>query len=358
MRNEAPASPAGGEDSEQPEPPLVSVIVPTYNAGAWLERCLAGIRASDWPRLEVIVVDDASPTDAARTVAERCAARYERLDRNSGPAVARNRGVAIAQGELIMTVDADVVVHPDTVRRGVETLLAEDEVGAVFGSYDEHPDHPAFLSQYRNLYHRWVHQTGAAEASTFWTGCGLVRRSAFEAVGGFGRDFQRPSIEDIDFGYRLRERGWRIRLCKDMLCTHLKDWGLVDMVRTDIFRRGVPWMALLLRRGKNEAALNTNHRARVATLAAGLLVPVLAAGLLWSPLWWLIPVLVAVIVAMQWGFYRECARLRGLGFAVGVVPAQVLFFLCCAAAIPLGVLRYATDRRRQGAGVDDPQDRL
>ena len=143
----------------------------------------------------------------------------------------------------------------------------------------------------------------------------------------------------------MRDAGWRIRLVKDMTCTHLKDWGLVDMVRTDVFRRGVPWMALLLRRGKDESALNTNPKAKIATLAAGLLIPVLLGALVWPALLWGAAILVAVIVAMQWGFYRDMARLKGLGFALAVVPAQVLFFLCCAAAIPLGVLRHVTDRR-------------
>ncbi|MEM1410722.1 MAG: glycosyltransferase family 2 protein [Pseudomonadota bacterium] len=334
---------AGARNAEAQ--PMVSVVVPTYNAGDWLERCLAGLTASDWPALEIIVIDDASPTQAAREAAERHGVRYLRLDRNSGPAVARNHGVEAAAGDLIMTVDADVVVHPDTVRKGVEVLLAAPEVGAVFGSYDEHPGHPAFLSQYRNLYHRWVHQQGDSEASTFWTGCGLVRRQAFDAAGGFGRAYDRPSIEDIEFGYRLRDQGWKIRLRKDMNCTHLKDWGLVDMVRTDIFRRGVPWMALLLRRGKDEAALNTNPRAKIATVAAAALVPVLLAAVFWPPLLWLGLLLVGLIVALQWGFYREIARLKGIAFAFAVVPAQVLFFLCCAAAIPLGYLRYLSERR-------------
>lgn len=343
MKTEAAAS--TNEAAGPGARPFVSVIVPTYNAGDWLDRCLAGLTASDWAEREIIVVDDASPTADAEAMAKRHGVRYLRLDTNSGPAVARNRGVDIARGGLIMTVDADVVVHGDTLRKGVEALQADERVGAVFGSYDEHPDHPAFLSQYRNLYHRWVHQQGDEEASTFWTGCGLVRREAFEAAGGFGADYRRPSIEDIEFGYRVRDAGWRILLVKDMTCTHLKDWGLVDMVRTDVFRRGVPWMALLLRRGKDESALNTNPKAKVATLAAGLLVSLLLGALVWPKLLWGVPALVAVIVAMQWGFYRDTARLKGVGFALGVVPAQVLFFLCCAAAIPLGVLRHLGDRR-------------
>ena len=57
------------------------------------------------------------------------------------------------------------------------------------------------VSQYRNLLHHFVHQHGHAEASTFWAGCGAIRRAAFDAVGGFdAARFPRPSIEDIELG--------------------------------------------------------------------------------------------------------------------------------------------------------------
>ncbi|MEE4174273.1 MAG: glycosyltransferase family 2 protein [Xanthomonadales bacterium] len=329
----------------EPEPePTVSVVIPAYAAGDWLDACLRGLNRSDWRHYEVLVVDDASPSRDMESRAEAHGASYLRLDRNSGPAVARNTGVAHTTGDFIMTVDADVVVHPDTMRLGAQALASDPTLAAVFGSYDESPGHPAFLSQYRNLYHRWVHQQSDPEASTFWSGCGMVRRDAFEAVHGFGTGFDRPSIEDIEFGYRIRDAGWRIRLCKDMLCTHLKDWKLVDMVRTDIMRRGVPWMALLLERGKDESTLNTNPRAKIATAAAGLMCGALILAF-WAPLLLIVAgLLAALIVTLQWGFYRYVARLKGVTFAVRVAPAQVLFFVCCAVAVPLGYWRYWRSR--------------
>ena len=57
-------------------------------------------------------------------------------------------------------------------------LREEPGIAAVFGSYDDEPGAPNLVSQYRNLLHHFVHQTGRTEASTFWTGCGAVRRDA------------------------------------------------------------------------------------------------------------------------------------------------------------------------------------
>ena len=70
----------------------------------------------------------------------------------------------------------------------------------------------------------------------------------FLEYGGFDpRLYPRPAIEDIELGYRLTRAGHRIVLARDVLATHMKRWTLPEMIRTDIFRRGVPWMLLIKR---------------------------------------------------------------------------------------------------------------
>ncbi|MGD2129251.1 MAG: glycosyltransferase family A protein [Lysobacterales bacterium] len=384
--------------------PTVSVIVPAFNAGADLERCLAAIGRSDTGVTECIVVDDASTDGSAKSAAARHGARLLRLECQSGPAVARNLGAASASGEVLMFVDADVLLHEGAIRRALEELAAAPDVAAVFGSYDEQPDHSSFLSQYRNLYHHWNHQVGSPEASTFWSGCGAVRRSAFESVGGYSADFGAPSIEDVEMGYRLRAAGFRIRLVRDMLATHLKRWTFRDMVRTDLFRRAIPWVVLLQRFPDAPPDLNINWRARIATAAAGLLalslllllpshsraiLPFLAAllvclgcvaaadragrsgrglagaGLLAVTLlvvlpataWALaptpqaaLPLGLAMLVALtQWGFLVFLAGHRGLVFMLATIPLLLLFFLSCALAVPLGLLksRFGDNKKRE-----------
>ena len=66
---------------------------------------------------------------------------------------------------------------------------------AVFGSYDLPPRSPNVLSQYRNLFHHFVHQTSNDRATTFWAGCGAVKASAFRAMDGFDAGFKRPLFE-------------------------------------------------------------------------------------------------------------------------------------------------------------------
>jgi glycosyltransferase involved in cell wall biosynthesis len=138
--------------------------------------------------VEIIVVDDAS-TDDSPSVAARMGVRVLWLAKNSGPGAARNCGARSAQGDILFFIDSDVVVAPDAVSRVTEIFKLRPYVAAVFGSYDARPRARGVVSQYRNLLRHFAHQRGNPEASTFWTGCGAVRRSVFEAVGSFDEQF-------------------------------------------------------------------------------------------------------------------------------------------------------------------------
>src|SRR5206468_12018503 len=109
-----------------------------------------------------------------------------------------------------------------------------------------------------------------AEASTFWAACGAIRRSVFQEVGGFNADrFPRPSIEDIELGYRLRVARHLIRLDRELQGTHLKRWPLASIVRTDITRRALPWARLILESGRAPSDLNLSAAHRVSAALVG-----------------------------------------------------------------------------------------
>lgn len=334
----------------------VSVVVPAYNAGEDLDRCLEAIFLSDYPLAECIVVDDASTEPGTAEIARKHGATLMRMDKQSGPGLARNRGARAAKGDVLMFTDADVVLHPEAIGIAMRALQAEPDVAAVFGSYDDEPAHPSFLSRYRNLYHHWNHQVGSEEASTFWTGCGAIRREVFLGLGGFSKEFERPSIEDIELGYRLRAAGHRIRLLKDMQGTHLKEWTFGGMVKTDVFQRGIPWVVLLKRHPDAPSDLNLNLGARIATVLAGLvllflllLIPGHPASLSAWP-WPLVPLAaLAGIAWIQRDFLRLLGRQYGPGAALAATPLQLVFFIGCGLAVPLGYIRYWMEKRGKGS---------
>jgi len=309
--------------------PLVSIVIPIHNGARFLDRCLDACAASSYPNREVIVIDDAS-TDVSAAIAERHGVTVVRLPCQSGPGAARNVGAERAKGEVLFFVDADVMVHADAVERAVERLEREPEVAAVVGSYDDSPAERNIVSQYKNLQHHFVHQTSDVEAATFWGGCGAIRRDAFKAVGGFdAARYPRPSIEDIELGYRLRAQGYRIRLDKGLQGKHLKRWTLASWLRADILGRAVPWSELILERKEIPQDLNLKVSDRVSVGLIGLTVALLAASLLRARLLWVVAFLMLVVVILNRAFYAFLKRRDGLWFVMIAVPMHFLYFFYC-----------------------------
>lgn len=325
----------------------LTVIVPAYQCADMLRRCLAGLVASDLPRTawELVVVDDGSTDETAR-VAEGVADVVLRVpDGPRGPAYARNLAARVARSDLLLFVDADVVIAPKTMRGFAALMSTEPSLAAAFGAYDDQPAVPTLVSQYRNLLHRYVHLRHAGEAETFWTGCGVVRRASFEAAGGFdARRYQRPQIEDIEFGYRLRDRGERIRLVPELTGTHLKRWTLRLMLRTDLFDRAIPWTHLLLARraGLHHGPLNLAPLEKAFTAAAGAAVcsGVLGAAVGDIRLLWFASACLAFIVLGNTRFFGFLAERKGWTFALRCVPLRVLFYVVSAMGAVAALVRF------------------
>jgi glycosyltransferase involved in cell wall biosynthesis len=246
---------------------MISVIIPVYNSAATLPRCLEAVLSSNYAPYECIVVDDGS-SDGSQEIARRYPVRVvESPKRAAGPADARNRGAELARGEYLFFIDADVIVPPDSLAKVAATFEKHTDVAAIFGSYDENPGDREFLSQYKNLVHHFVHQRGHEDASTFWSGCGAIRRERFCEIGGFdAKQYRRPSIEDIELGYRLKAAGHKILLQKDIQVTHLKRWSLGGLLKADISYRAVPWTLLILKDRNLPNDLNLQSSQRLTTL--------------------------------------------------------------------------------------------
>ncbi|RMF40585.1 MAG: glycosyltransferase [Alphaproteobacteria bacterium] len=311
----------------------ISAVMPAYNAARFLPRVLPPLMAMrDRGELaEVIVVDDRS-TDGTAELAREMGARVLVTPVNGGPGAARNLAAAQAAGDILWFVDADVIAWEDGARRIAEAFR-DRRVDAVFGSYDAEPDAPGWLSRYRNLVHRFYHQGARREASTFWAGCGAVRKSAFLAVGGFDVETYRvPSIEDIELGYRIRRNGGRILLLPDLLGKHLKRWTMRGVIETDIFRRALPWARLMIGREGLSDDLNTSRAERVRAGLAGLLMLSLAA-LPFAPALWPLPLgLLATALLINRRLFAFLFAHGGWGVAVPGFLWHQLYYVYSACA--------------------------
>jgi GT2 family glycosyltransferase len=378
--------------------PTLSVVVPVYNDPDRLDRCLAALAASELAEFEVIVVDDAS-SDETPEVAARHGVTVIRHENRTGPGLARNTGALHARAPIVAFVDADVVVRRDTLSALAAAFDEDPDLDAVFGSYDAEPEARNFLSQYRNLLHRFFHQTGAGRASTFWAGCGAIRRKLFEEIGGFSSRFDRPSIEDIALGARLHRSGGVIRLDPAIEVTHLKRWRFWPMVVCDVVHRGIPWTLEMLRSGHIPNTLNLRMSQRLSAVITALLVATMAVAGVLRPLFLALPaaavagiigidrlvpdgtprwltevvylisagavvvcglvlgsappamtaclvassLLLLAVVAINWRLYGFFLAARGLGFTLMVVPMHLLYYIYGGFAFVVGHILFRTN---------------
>jgi GT2 family glycosyltransferase len=302
-----------------------------HRGGTDFARCLKAALALRPAPLEIIVVNDGGD-QADADLARAAGCRVEEMPRQAGPAVARNRGAALTRGDLLLFVDADVLLPPETVGNIIGRFEGQPSLGALIGSYDAHPDKPNFLSQYRNLLHHYVHQQGQAEASTFWGALGAIRREVFWSVGGFDETFPHPSVEDIELGYRLRARGVRLALDKDIQCRHLKRWTLWSMLETAVLRRALPWTRLILRYDMFINDLNLRASQRVCVVLALIFWGGLLLAPFWPPACWAL----AAGAGLLWlnrDLYRFFRHARGPAFVPGAVFFHWLYFLYSGLAL-------------------------
>lgn len=209
------------------QPPLVSVIMPAYNAAHYIGDSVATVLSQDHHRLELIIADDGS-SDGTPELVEGLDARITVLrQRNAGPAAARNLGLQTAKGAFIAFLDADDLWAPQKLSMQLAFLQAHPEYGMVYGgfqrwfagadgsfdaplppAYAEGPDEALVAAQSGWIYvpllfDNIVHIITA-----------LVRREVIEPLGGF--DPKLPTGEDYDFWLRLSRHTQAAKLARTL----------------------------------------------------------------------------------------------------------------------------------------------
>jgi glycosyltransferase involved in cell wall biosynthesis len=324
-------------------PPRLTIIVPFHKGLGMLERAL-GALVPLRPGDELIVAADGA-VDDCHTLASAHGARVIDIAGPRGPAVARNVAAAAASGDVLVFVDADVVASRDALERVRRIFAADPDLGAVFGAYDEDPGAPGFVSQYKNLAHAFIHRESGGPAQTFWAGFGAVRRAAYESADGFDERFERPSIEDIDLGYRLTAAGHRILLDPSLAVCHLKRWTLSGMIRSDVFDRGIPWTQLILRYGQFGSDLNVKNTYRLCVVVAYLTLASLLLSIFDTRLLWATALGLALLAYLSRDYYRFFLEKRGITFALRVFPLHVLYHLYNGFSFVAGTVLFFAARR-------------
>lgn len=327
--------------------PRISTVIPVRNREEELERCLRALRGSRFDDYEIIVVDDGSD-DATPDMAERYADRVIRLGRQRGRHLARDAGVAAATGEIVVGIDSDILVKPDTLARVAEFFSTHSQVDYVTGLLSrEHPN-PGFFSQYKNLYMHFIFRRLPDEVTFLYGSIFGFRREHAEP---FEDDFE--LAEDTALGQKVAATGKRIGFCRDLEVVHLKAYGCASFFQNDflipfhwarVFFTYAGWKQL----GRNRTGFAHAPKGQLASVVLAplilLLLPPSLAG-------WL-PAGVPLLMALCWfllnaRFLVFLLAERGGAFAALSVSVTFLDHLVMAAGIAAGLVAVIVSKAKR-----------
>ena len=331
----------------------ISVVIPVYNGEATLAGCLESLLSQTHPAHEIIVVNDGS-RDGTTAVARRYPVRLLDCERNQGAACAKNIGAEAAEGDILFFTDADCHVDPQGL-----ACLAEDfqdaTVDGVVGLLGQSCPYPNFASQFKNL---WMHFTYARQprrVGLFFTSAAAIRRSIFDAEGGFDVHYAGASItEDIEFGQRLLSKDYVIVMDKRLTVAHQKHYTARGVLRTDLQRaRGLLQTYMRNRAGDEPRA----HYASVpwyfgagvgalglglAPLTVGALTAALSGG---TALLWLGLALILLALGLNSPFLLALTRWRGVWFGLRSAGFLLLDLLSSGLGVVWGLVDMVRGRR-------------
>lgn len=178
--------------------PLVSVIIPAYNAQAFLSEAIESVREQNYNPLEIIVVDDGSTDRTAEIIA--CmgdSIRYS-YQHNSGPAAARNKGLAMARGEIIAFLDSDDLWPPDKLHTQITWLVNNPKIDVVMGRVQ-------YIGLFTARESKIPFESSNKTLVNTYLGCCVFRREVIDKIGAFDETLRYS--EDHDWFLRAREQG-------------------------------------------------------------------------------------------------------------------------------------------------------
>lgn len=247
----------------------ISVVIPAYNSAETLVKTLTSLRNSSIQPDEIQVIDDASTDGTAAVCAAFPQVWYYRFDQNRGPAAARNKGVQLTRSEVVVFVDADVVLKPEALPNIVVFFSENPQRAALTGIYDATPANRGIFPRYKawQCLSHYMDLPEVGPTTVFWTGIAAIKRDFFHQIGGF--DEAAPGLEDIDFGRKIIRSGQPIYLNKQVVAQHHFPVTLGQNFR-DHYQRGYYWLQLYSRYGQfdNYVTTKANGISRLAAIGS------------------------------------------------------------------------------------------
>lgn len=327
--------------------PLISIIIPVKDGAATLDNCLRSIKRSYYKHVEVIVVDDHS-TDGTMDIARQHHCTVVTADDGHGANNARNYGARMANGDIFVFLDSDIIVGRETLLGIVETL--EDEfTDAVVGIYTAKHRHESFVSQYKNLWVRYSYIKSPPAIDWLFGAISGIKRPVFKELGGFNTDLlARHGHDDIELGKRFARANLNIVLNMDIEVEHLKHYTLISFIRNE-YHRSVGFAELATRFGETTKSIkkgfvNVYPVFVISTVVSILVLTVLAATLLGVLSDWYLIGAVGSYLLMNIRFLNYLEQVRGLFAMTVMTPFLFIDHVVCFVGSIVGIIKGMTKK--------------
>lgn len=190
----------------------VSVLIPCYNDGAYIEEAIASVEKQTWPSVEIIVVDDGSTDLKTKAVLDKLS-RQKRCtlvsQPNKGPGAARNHAFKLSKGDYILPLDADDRIAPSYIEKAVHELEGLPRAGACYC-------HAELIGECSGPWKLPDFSIGEMLIDNVVFVTALIRREVYMEIGGFDESLVK-GFEDYDFFLSILEHDWAIRQLPETL---------------------------------------------------------------------------------------------------------------------------------------------
>jgi len=326
--------------------PVISIIVPVYNGGKTLRKCMSALLRQDYPRdrYEVIVVDDGS-VDNTAAIARQYADKVVENKNNLGLSRARFAGIGCAEGQIVVHTDADVLFKKDTLRKIADFFDENKDVDALTGILSaEHPN-PDFFSQYKNLYMHYIFSKLPEKIYFLYGSIYATRKNvAYDYKPGFNVG------EDTAYGQELSVRKRSIRFVRGIEVVHLKRYNMLSFVMND-FRVPFAWVQIFMKyKGwrqlwKGGTGYAHSSKKQHLSLVVVLLCVIMCVDFIFTgKLGLAAPLFLAFWVALNFRLFAFLLRQKGFVFCLCSVAVTFFDNMIMSMGIIFGVCKYLRNK--------------
>ncbi len=339
----------------------ISIVIPAHGKENYIQKCLQAIQEQQIKNFECIVVLDGKNPNL-KSIIESYPFRLIELEKNQGPAVARNTGARNANGEIVLFLDSDMILFPNATKI-IQEKFEDKNIHVIQGMYHDSPANPNFTTKFMAL-KKWIEYKPNGTKTITHIGSEIVamRKTVFEEFEGFDEKFKKPTVEDYELGHRISKK-YTIIMTPELRGKH--HFPKLGLVLKNYYIRTKEWALLFF--NEKEKKLDkgaTNPTAITSTVFLLLAIISLLLGLIFTigvalnPLdegWQIIRSNLFVLIGslflflmflINLSYIRIYTKEYGIVFAIRALLILILLYVTVLLGVMAAVLRYMLKNKK------------